>query len=231
MQTTTTNPSLVLSYDDVTSTTLDCEELGLHYQVSTQSNFLGNAKTTQIRRRDTQSGKTDLIAQWERHTLQPDLFKFTGAGTSNPRVTSFLGQKSGCAPWERSFVGDDGRRYTWSEESLQLVARVIEDHSRGEPVAIFHERNVAQSRNACLELLPGHEGTLDSLLVTFIYVEWKRRQTSDHQLRKSQEFQEKQVLQGNLQVLLNQQTAWQSNIATTSAAQTSTGMFSGGYPF
>lgn len=99
MQTTTTNPSLVLSYDDVTSTCLDCEELGLHYQVSAQSNFLGNVKTTQIRRRDIQSGKTTLIAQWERHSLQPDLFRFTGAGTSNQRVTSLMSQRSGYAPW------------------------------------------------------------------------------------------------------------------------------------
>ncbi len=68
----------------------------------------------------------------------------------------------------------------------------------GAPIAKYHKRHVLFGRrNAYLELYPGYEGTLDTLvvcvvfitlptlrylsvtsnIVTFLYVEWKRRQS------------------------------------------------------
>ncbi len=42
------NPSLVLSHDDILNTNLDCDALGIHYQVSTASKFLGSSANNAI---------------------------------------------------------------------------------------------------------------------------------------------------------------------------------------
>ncbi len=45
-------------------------------------------------------------------------------------------------------------------------AHVVEDGRRGAPIANFHRRAFLGSENAYLELSPGYEGTLDSLIGT-----------------------------------------------------------------
>lgn len=96
----TTNPSLVLSYDDdILNASLDCETLGIRYQVFTAPGDLaGLEKTTQIRRKDNQSGRYSLVAQWERSTVGSDLFKFTEAESTTSRtvpVSSYLTETNG----------------------------------------------------------------------------------------------------------------------------------------
>lgn len=89
-----------MSNDAIYNTNFDCEELGIHYQVSTPSSFFGTGKRTEFRRRNNQSGYFEIIAQWERRTFQRDTFKFTRAGSSGPNgdevpVSKFLTQKNG----------------------------------------------------------------------------------------------------------------------------------------
>jgi len=106
---------------------------------------------------------------------------FSFPDRSTVPVSSFLTQKSGLSMLERSFVGDDGRRYTWIVKGSQFEAHVVEDGRRGAPIANFHRRAFFGSENAYLELFPGYEGTLDSLIVTFLFTEWKRRQSGGQQ--------------------------------------------------
>lgn len=183
------NPSVVLSSDDILNTTLGCEPLGIQYQVTTASSFLAPDKTTRVLRRDSQSGEFVLIAEWVRHTLRPDVFKFTGHGSTAPSevsVSKFLVQRSGLSVLERSFVGDDGRRYSWSVKTSQLEAYVFEDGKKGAPIAEFHRRKFFdQEQNAYIELFPGYEGTMDSLVVTFLYAEWKRSQSNSDRLQQN----------------------------------------------
>jgi len=162
-----TNPSLVLSSDDVLNTNFDCEPLGIHYHVSTDLGFLGPGKTTQVRRRDNQPGRFDVIAEWERHSFQPDIFKFTGAGSivrKTVPVSTFLVEKNSPCMLESYFIGDDGRRYTWTVKGSELVAHVIENGRKDSLIANFHRRTFFVSQNGYLELFPGYEGTLDSLI-------------------------------------------------------------------
>ncbi len=70
--------SLILSRDDMRNTTFDCDSLGIHYQVTSEGGLFTTGKTTQVRRWDSQSRQFALIAEWERHNFQSDVFNYRG---------------------------------------------------------------------------------------------------------------------------------------------------------
>jgi len=52
----------------------------------------------------------------------------------------------------------------------------LENGKEGERIAKFHLRRIlVKARHASIELFPGSENTLDSLVLTFLYTEWRRR--------------------------------------------------------
>jgi len=78
----------------------------------------------------------------------------------------------------RTFTAPDGQSYQWS---MCLVAPVL-CRSDGDkaPIARFHPRRVGfpglwKGRDACLEILPAGEHIVDAIVMTFIYVEKRRR--------------------------------------------------------
>ncbi|KLO20080.1 hypothetical protein SCHPADRAFT_884838 [Schizopora paradoxa] len=170
------NASLTLSHNDIRNTTLDCDSLGIHYQVMSDIGLLATGKNTQIRRWDNQLRQFIPVAEWERHSFESDVFKFPN-GRTFP-VSTFMSSNRGFAKIERTFVGDDGRRYSWLARTSELTAYSSENDSMGAPIAKFHSRRILFGRrNASLELFPGYEKTLDTLVLTFLYVEYKRRQS------------------------------------------------------
>ncbi|KLO20084.1 hypothetical protein SCHPADRAFT_992193 [Schizopora paradoxa] len=172
-----TTASLIFSHNDIRNTTLDCDSLGIHYQVVSDSGLLRTGKNTQVRRWDSRSNQQVTIAEWERHSFSSDVFKFPARGESVP-VSTFMTKKRGFGKIKRSFVGDDGRRYIWRVKSSSLEAFVSENGQKGARIAKFHSRHILFGRpHATLELFPGYERTLDTLVLTFLYVEWKRRQS------------------------------------------------------
>lgn len=86
------NPSLILSHDNLRNTTFDCDALGIHYEVSTEKHHLiVNGNNTKILRWDKRSNQSNLIAEWERHTFASDEFKFPSAtGSTAVPVNKFL---------------------------------------------------------------------------------------------------------------------------------------------
>ncbi|KLO20076.1 hypothetical protein SCHPADRAFT_992186 [Schizopora paradoxa] len=181
-----TSPTLELSSDDLLNTSFDSEKLGVHYKITTSSSFLGTSKTTDALRKDNQSEQYEIVAQWHRRTLHKDTFKFYkapsgGNAEGEASVTKFMTKKDGLSTLERTFVGDDERNYTWVVKGSQLDAHLVEGGKRSTPVASFHRRALFGSENAYLELMPGYEGTLDSIVVTFLYTEWKRRESGRSQ--------------------------------------------------
>ncbi|KLO20079.1 hypothetical protein SCHPADRAFT_884837 [Schizopora paradoxa] len=181
------NPSLVLSHDNPRNTTLDCDALGIHYQVTSDSHLLVTSKTTRVHRWDRRSNQNILVAEWIRHNFHSDEFKFpnSNGGVTVP-VKTFMDCHLGFATNEWSFVGNDGRRYTWQEKTHLVLPKKIfaffkcfvsEDGREGAPIARYHGKShLINAHNAYLELLPGSERTLDTLVLTFLYVEWKRRE-------------------------------------------------------
>ena len=88
--------SLIFSHNDIRNTTLDCDSLGIHYQVVSDSGLLTTGKNTQLRRWDSQSNQQVTIAEWERHSFQSDVFRFPARGESVP-VSTFMTKKRGFA--------------------------------------------------------------------------------------------------------------------------------------
>lgn len=80
----TTMPSLILSKNSLQNTTLDCDSLGIHYQVSTTDNI------TTLRRWDGRSGPDTYvdIGQWEHRIFKKNTFKLRGE--SEPVIVSEL---------------------------------------------------------------------------------------------------------------------------------------------
>ncbi|KLO20082.1 hypothetical protein SCHPADRAFT_28935 [Schizopora paradoxa] len=173
------NPSLFLSHDNLRNTTLDCDALGIHYQVSSEKHHLITGKNTKVHRWDKQSGQNVLVAEWERRNFHSDEFKFPNAtgGVTVP-VSTFMKKHHGLFKTEWSFVGDDGRRYTWREKAH--LCFVSDNDEEGEQIARFHGRTILiHAHKAYLELFPGFERTLNTLVLTFLYVEEKRREQQE----------------------------------------------------
>lgn len=55
---------------------LDCEELGLHYRVTSPTNVYGKKSISTISRLDAESGEYIPYAQWERSIFKTDRFRF-----------------------------------------------------------------------------------------------------------------------------------------------------------
>lgn len=87
------NPSLILSQNDVRNTTLDCDALGIHYQVVSEIGLLTPGKTTQVRRWDSHSKRFIPIAEWVRRAVDSDEFKFPRGDTV--AVSTFMTRKMG----------------------------------------------------------------------------------------------------------------------------------------
>ncbi|KAF7799688.1 hypothetical protein EIP86_010930 [Pleurotus ostreatoroseus] len=78
-----------------------------------------------------------------------------------------------------SFVGKDGKRYTWKvgRKHLELLR---EDLPADQPVAVYHREKrymhvLRMSRQPYIEITPAAMDTLDSLILSFLLFERRRR--------------------------------------------------------
>ncbi|KLO20083.1 hypothetical protein SCHPADRAFT_992192 [Schizopora paradoxa] len=170
------NPSLIMSHDSLRNTTFDCDALGIHYQVSTEKRHLICGKNTKVNRWDKQSNGNLLVAEWERHSFHSDEFKFpnaTGGGTVTVPVSTFIKKHYGFTKKFGMMVESKpgGKRHIWWYVALH------QNGEEGEQIARFHDRTILfNAHKAYLELFPGFEKTLNTLVLTFLYVEEKRRE-------------------------------------------------------
>jgi len=77
--------------------------------------------------------------------------------------------------WSRTFVGPDGKSYKWK---MGLITSILELDDGSKPptvVAHFHQKNTFKGTGAALELFPVGEHMLDVIVITWTYVESRRR--------------------------------------------------------
>lgn len=199
------NPSLILSHDNPRNTTLDCDALGIHYQVTSDSHLLVTSKTTRVHRWDRRSNQNILVAEWIRHNFHSDEFKFPNAngGVTVPVKTFMdchLGFATKCVHLIEGWgIHSDLQQYMvicrkrWSKVHMagknalsgtsctfiiffqwltsflySCKCFVSEDGREGAPIARYHGKShLINAHNAYLELLPGSERTLDTLVCAF----------------------------------------------------------------
>ncbi|KAF9026051.1 hypothetical protein BDZ89DRAFT_1067889 [Hymenopellis radicata] len=80
----------------------------------------------------------------------------------------------------RKFTAPDGKEYKWILGANR--PKLITNDDSHTPVALYHRRRFGlfrAKRQAYLEVLPQAEHMLDTVVITFVYVEKIRRQKED----------------------------------------------------
>ncbi|KAF9494398.1 hypothetical protein BDN71DRAFT_1448929 [Pleurotus eryngii] len=86
--------------------------------------------------------------------------------------------RSGFMGWYRTFTAPDGRSYRWTMGFNYPELYTNDEHRR--PIARFHRRRlsipgICKGRAPHLEILPDGEQIADAIVMTFVYVEKRRR--------------------------------------------------------
>ncbi|KAL0947777.1 hypothetical protein HGRIS_013852 [Hohenbuehelia grisea] len=121
------------------------------------------------------SPKSSELAQIQWHCISNSRLKLAGCIECDLR--EYL-VRSGLLGRLRTFTASDGQSYQWS---MGVRAPVLyrNDHDRV-PVARFHGKRfgvpgICKPRDAFLEILPAGEHIADSVVMTFVYIEKRRR--------------------------------------------------------
>ncbi|KAF4609219.1 hypothetical protein EYR40_001572 [Pleurotus pulmonarius] len=90
--------------------------------------------------------------------------------------------RSGCMGWYRTFTAPDGRSYRWTMGFNYPELHTNDEHRR--PIARFHRRRlsipgICKGRVPHLEIFPDGEHIADAIVMTFVYVEKRRRDWED----------------------------------------------------
>ncbi|KAG2034539.1 hypothetical protein BDR03DRAFT_597125 [Suillus americanus] len=114
----------------------------------------------------------DVLGEIEWHTLASSKFRYGG---TEVEAKQFI-PKKGLLGRKRVFIGPDSRPYRW-DLNFRVLALSRDDASRTE-VARFHRANlgiVGRKRKAMLEVSPEVAHMMDTVIMTFIYVEKLRK--------------------------------------------------------
>jgi len=124
-----------------------------------------------------------FMAQIDFHVISPSKIKLAGSEFTSKNY--FRKEGWGIYGRHRAFTGPDNRQYKWLLKAT--VPKLILNDGSKSTVAKFHHKKlgiVGGSRPACLEIFPIGEHMVDTILVTFIYVE-KKRKDRERALRSS----------------------------------------------
>ncbi|KAG2070035.1 hypothetical protein BDR04DRAFT_1201562 [Suillus decipiens] len=160
---------LTLSTEHVHNTVITNEQGQVIYKTDTPFRLRG-AHTTTIQKIKPNDDQFDVLGEIEWHTFISSKFR---AGGTEVEMEEFI-PKKGLWGRKRVFIGPDGRPYRWDLET-KVLSR--DDGSRME-VARFHRATlgiIGRKRKAMLEVSPEVAHMMDTVIVTFIYVEKLRR--------------------------------------------------------
>jgi len=144
---------------------------------------------TKIRRLDAESGQMSLIAELKREEGQSKYtgLRFTSADQPEKderaytSPAEFLSAESDAAEGKvlGSFTGENGKRYRWQEAkgSVELLSA---DETETKPLVRYHKHHrylgvLRMSKNPILEVDPGLAETMNTVIVSFLIAEGKRR--------------------------------------------------------
>ncbi|KAG2365613.1 hypothetical protein BDR07DRAFT_1398170 [Suillus spraguei] len=172
---------LTLSSEHVCDTVITNEQGRVLYKTDTPFKLLG-AQTTTIQKIKPNGDhyhmldQFDVLGEIEWHTFTSSKFR---TGGTEVETKHFIPEK-GLLGRKRVFTGPDGRPYRWDLETTVVVLS-RDDGSRME-VARFHRATlgvIGKKRKAMLEVSPEVAHMMDTVIMTFIYVEKLRRDRED----------------------------------------------------
>ncbi|KAG1891481.1 hypothetical protein F4604DRAFT_1611832 [Suillus subluteus] len=166
-----------LSTEHVRNTIITNEQGQIIYKTQTPSKLVGVRTTTiqKIKPNDDRyhmQNQFDVLGEIEWHKFSSSKFR---SGGTEVETKEFI-PKRGLWGRERVFIGPDSRPYRWNLKS-RVVVLSRDDTSRAE-VARFHRASfgiVGRKRRAMLEVSPEVAHMMDTVIMTFIYVEKLRK--------------------------------------------------------
>ncbi|KAG1891482.1 hypothetical protein F4604DRAFT_1566708 [Suillus subluteus] len=167
-----------LSTEHVRNTVITNEQSQIIYKTETPFGLAGVGSTTTIHKikpNDDQydmQDQFDVLGEIEWHRFSSSKFRYGG---TEVETKEFI-PKRGLWGQERVFIGPDSRPYRWDLKS-RVVVLSRDDASRTE-VARFHRATfgiVGRKRKAMLEVSPEVAHMMDTVIMTFIYVETLRK--------------------------------------------------------
>ncbi|PAV22040.1 hypothetical protein PNOK_0199700 [Pyrrhoderma noxium] len=183
------NVCLQLKTNSLRNNVLECDSLGFHYQVSTDISAPGRRATRSsfISKWISKTDEQIPLAEWKRTLTGKDTIKLSrelapGGSSSSDFVPlqDFLNRQKlsafleGSEIFNRTFIGQNGKSYTWKSRSSSLKLHCDESDRL---IAKFHAPHyVFNKRNGELELVSDWEEILDDIIVTFVMVEKLRRE-------------------------------------------------------
>ncbi|KAI0062034.1 hypothetical protein BV25DRAFT_689489 [Artomyces pyxidatus] len=145
----------------------------IYYEVVTPKWGRG---TTRVSRLDPNARAFDVVGELRNEDDRPVAVRVYG-GEFRP-VDEFL-QSAGEEAKTGRFRGKDGRAYVWviKDRHLELVREAAPDEK---PLAVFHRHKrwlfvLRMSRHPYIEIDPSVLDTLDSLIISFLLMERRRR--------------------------------------------------------
>ncbi|KAG2142860.1 uncharacterized protein EDB93DRAFT_1088505 [Suillus bovinus] len=166
-----------LSTEHVRNTVITNDQGQIIYKTDTPFKLVG-ARTTTIQKirpnndRYHMHDQFDVLGEIEWHTFVSSKFRSRGIEVE---TEGFI-PKRGLWGRKRVFTGPDGRPYRWDLES-KMVVLSRDDATRTE-VARFHKATLGltgKKRKAMLEVSPEVAHMMDTVIMTFIYVEQLRK--------------------------------------------------------
>ncbi|KAF8513909.1 hypothetical protein BU17DRAFT_52960 [Hysterangium stoloniferum] len=166
---------LELTANSLRNTTISDSTDNIYYEVRTESWI---PLHTKVKRLDPETRQYEVRGEIQRSNGQPEV-RVAGRSKEWARASDFLridNAKGGGV----IFMGDDGRVYRWqvNKGRLELVRADVDEAQ--EPVVIQHHHKrhfwvFRMSKHAWLEVKPEVKETLDSVILSYILVERKRR--------------------------------------------------------
>ncbi|KAG1826815.1 uncharacterized protein BJ212DRAFT_1308437 [Suillus subaureus] len=168
---------LTLSTEHVRNTVITNEQGQIVYKTETPFRLAGVRTTTilKIKPNDDQyhmQDQFDVLGEIEWHTFASSKFRYGGTEVETKKFIP----KRGLLGRKRVFVGPDGCSYRWDLQ-YRVVVLSRDDASRTE-VARFHRATlgiVGRKRKATLEVSPEVAHMMDTVIMTFTYVEKLRK--------------------------------------------------------
>ncbi|KAG1891486.1 hypothetical protein F4604DRAFT_1876578 [Suillus subluteus] len=163
---------LTLSTEHVRNTVITNEQGQTVYKTGTP--FKLGVRTTTIQKIKSNDGQYhmqnqfDVLGEIEWHKFSSSKFRYGG---TEVETKEFI-PKRGLWGRKRVFIGPDNRPYRWNLKS-RVVVLSRDDASRAE-VARFHRATlgiIGRKRKAMLEVSPEVAHMMDTVIMTFIYVE------------------------------------------------------------
>ncbi|KAH7909212.1 hypothetical protein BJ138DRAFT_1115166 [Hygrophoropsis aurantiaca] len=166
-----------LSSEYVCNTILTNEEGQVVYKTKTSAKLSSLVPWTTIISKITPNidendmrDKFAIMAAIEWHSLSSSIFRFGG---EEHRAKDFL-PNSGILRLARTFTGPDGRSYKWKMENTAAVLYLDDGSKPKTEVAKYHKRGfgiIGKKHDPYLDVFSEGKGILDTLILTFIYVE------------------------------------------------------------